>query len=76
MKYVSQMGAIYALTDANYREVFKRIVSDKYFELGQMGKLVVPDVDVDITDISLPEATEILNSLPLNPQGRRPNRKL
>ena len=63
MKFIQCMGAIYQLSNANYKKVMKSIASDNIFNLNSVGKMVISKIDADVTDMEPDEAQDILDDL-------------
>lgn len=62
MKYATNMGGVWRLSDRSYRRLLRAIANDEEFDLDKLGKLVAED-PTDVTDMDAGEAKSILESL-------------
>lgn len=63
-KYVSCFDGVWRLTKRNYRRFLERAASGKMWDLNDFGVQVVPNIDLNASDMNWQEAQYLLQELP------------
>jgi hypothetical protein len=63
MKYVSCMGAVWRLSEQEFRRLMEVRAAGRDFVLDHFGPLVVPSIALDVTDLTAEEAQAEIEAL-------------
>lgn len=61
MQFVSCYGGIWRLSDRAFKRFLKNAAAGQPWNLNDYGKMVVPQTDMNATDLTAEQAQEILN---------------